>query len=242
MLENKSASLRTYLQESRIAKIIEIVLVMGIPPILFSGILLAGVEQLFYKTAFLLLFNLIAILLVFWGLKIRGNTLRDFGFDIHRKGRKYWLNTFLLSLLIFVLAMGGFLIGSVIAQNLVSTQPADLDTLSFLSGNPLYLIGSLISTYFFASFGEELIYRAFLITRIEEIGSSKRVATVIGVIISTLFFALAHFQWGPVGIIQTAGMGLMLGLSYVFFKRNLMANVLAHGYMDTLLLVSVYLQ
>ncbi len=51
---------------------------------------------------------------------------------------------------------------------------------------------------------------------------------------------LAHFDWGIVGIVQTAFMGLALAISYLVTKRNLWALVLAHACIDTLLLVQMY--
>ena len=44
-----------------------------------------------------------------------------------------------------------------------------------------------------------------------------------------------------VGIVQTTFMGLALTVSYVLVKRNLWVLVLAHAYIDTLLLVQMYL-
>jgi hypothetical protein len=44
-----------------------------------------------------------------------------------------------------------------------------------------------------------------------------------------------------VGIVQTTFMGLALAASYLLVKRNLWVLVLAHAYIDTVLLVQMYL-
>ena len=43
------------------------------------------------------------------------------------------------------------------------------------------------------------------------------------------------------GIVQTGFMGLALGICYVKLKRKLWALILAHAYMDTVLMVQLYL-
>ena len=53
-------------------------------------------------------------------------------------------------------------------------------------------------------------------------------------------FGLIHFDWGPVGMVQTAFGGLVLAIAYLKVKRNLWVNILAHGYMDTILMVPLY--
>jgi hypothetical protein len=63
----------------------------------------------------------------------------------------------------------------------------------------------------------------------------------MAVVISAVVFGLAHFDWGIVGILQTTFMGLALAISYLVVKRNLWVLVLAHAYIDTVLLVQMYI-
>lgn len=58
---------------------------------------------------------------------------------------------------------------------------------------------------------------------------------------SAALFGLAHFSWGPSGVIQTAFMGFALGAAYLRLGRNLWPTILAHAYMDTILFVQMYL-
>ena len=103
------------------------------------------------------------------------------------------------------------------------------------------LIATLGVVYVTASFSEEVIYRAFLMNRIAELGGSKRVSWIFAIVISSIAFGLAHYSWGPAGMVQTTFMGLALGTAYFVFGRRLWVVILAHGYMDTILLVQVYL-
>jgi membrane protease YdiL (CAAX protease family) len=92
-----------------------------------------------------------------------------------------------------------------------------------------------------SSFGEEVIYRAFIINRVAEMGAGARRAWWAAVAVSAVVFGLVHFDWGPMGIVQTAFMGLALGIAYLRVRRRLWVLILAHAYMDTILLVQMYL-
>jgi membrane protease YdiL (CAAX protease family) len=111
---------------------------------------------------------------------------------------------------------------------------------NYLQGNLPMLLLALAGVYIVSSFGEEVIYRGFLINRLEEIAHDGKAARRIAVVISAVVFGLVHFSWGIVGVVQTAFMGLALGIAYLVTKRNLWVLVLAHAYIDTLLLVQMY--
>ena len=91
-----------------------------------------------------------------------------------------------------------------------------------------------------SSFGEEVVYRAFLINRIGELGLDTKYGRIATVLISAVIFGLVHYEWGPTGMVSTGFMGLVLGICYLKFKQKLWILVLAHAYMDTMLLVQVY--
>lgn len=102
------------------------------------------------------------------------------------------------------------------------------------------LLLSLAAVYVVSSFGEEVLYRGFLITRLAEIGKQGRAAWWLATMANAVIFGLAHFGWGIVGMVQTTFMRLALGLAYLVTKRNLWALILAHAYADTLLLLQIY--
>ncbi len=103
------------------------------------------------------------------------------------------------------------------------------------------LLGALLAVFIVSSFGEEVIYRGFLITRISEMGGNGKNWLKVAVLISAIIFGLVHFEWGLTGIVQTGFMGLALGISFILVKRNLLALVLAHAYLDAILMIQMYL-
>jgi membrane protease YdiL (CAAX protease family) len=119
-------------------------------------------------------------------------------------------------------------------------ENADMSGYNYLYHNLPLLIVTLIGVYIVSSFGEEVIYRGFLITRIEEMGSGGKGLQSLAVLISAAVFGLVHFDWGLMGIGQTAFTGLAFAIAYIKVKRNLWINILAHGYMDTILIVQLF--
>lgn len=58
--------------------------------------------------------------------------------------------------------------------------------------------------------------------------------------LSSIAFGFAHYAWGLAGMVQTGFMGLALGVAYLAVGRNLWVTILAHGYMDTVLMMHMY--
>ena len=91
----------------------------------------------------------------------------------------------------------------------------------FLKFNNFWmLLLTLSGVYIVASFGEEVIYRAFLINRITELGLNTKGGKIIAVILSAIIFGLAHYNWGLMGVVQTTFMGLALGFSYTYLNKK----------------------
>lgn len=118
---------------------------------------------------------------------------------------------------------------------------ADLSIYDYLRDNLGMLFLSLVGVYIVSSFGEELVYRAFLINRIAQLGVGSKHATIIAVMLSSVIFGLVHYEWGAMGMIQTGFMGLAMGICYIKLKKRLWILILAHAYMDTILIVQMYL-
>ncbi|MBT8258516.1 MAG: CPBP family intramembrane metalloprotease, partial [Bacteroidia bacterium] len=118
---------------------------------------------------------------------------------------------------------------------------ADMSNYAFLKDNLGMLILVLAGVYVVSSFGEEVIYRGFLINRFSEFGKDSKTIRIIAVILSAVIFGFVHYSWGPMGIVQTFFMGLALGLCYIYMKKRLWIMILAHAYMDTILMVQMYL-
>lgn len=237
-----SNSIGKLLTTSKPARFLEILAVFGSAAlVIFLGLPLTG-DDLFAKQLVVVAANAVMLALVWLGLRLRGQKADSLGLTMRFAGWKAIAWGFAKSLAVLVMAMAGFILGSIIMMNLAGApQQADVSGYDFLKGNLTLFIVSLASIYFFSSFGEEVIYRGFLITRLEELFGGARKALVGAVLISSLIFGLAHFGWGLTGMVQTTFMGLALAVSFVLFKRNLWVLVAAHAYMDSALIWPLFL-
>jgi membrane protease YdiL (CAAX protease family) len=229
------------LHDSKLVGVLEIVIVFGAAAlVIFLGLPLVG-EDLFAKQLVIFAANLVMLTLVWLGLRLRGQGAAYLGLSVCWRGWKSLATGFAKSLLVLVLAMAGFMLGSIVMANITGIpQQADVSGYDFLQGNLAMLLVSLAAIYFVSSFGEEVVYRGFLINRVQDLLGGGKSAVWVAVIISSLVFGLAHYGWGPVGMVQTAFMGLALALSYLLFRRQLWILVAAHAYMDTALIVPLY--
>ena len=144
--------------------------------------------------------------------------------------------------IVFVCAAIAFAIGAVVMANIVGIpEGADFQSYEYLQGDLGMLLLSLAGVYISASFGEEVLFRGYLMTRCAEVFGGSKFGWRIAIAVSTLVFALIHYDWGISGVVQTGFMGFVLAYSYVRVNRNLWVNIIAHGIMDTILMVQPYL-
>jgi membrane protease YdiL (CAAX protease family) len=185
--------------------------------------------------------NVLMLVTIWTGLRLRGQTWEHLGLATRFAGLRAAGRTALQSIVVFVVAVAAFVAGAIVMANIMPAPPAaDMSGYQYLQGNPAMLLLALAAVLVVSSFGEEVLYRGFLITRLAEIGHEGTAAWRVAMVVSAVVFGLAHFSWGIVGVVQTAFMGMALAIAYVVTRRNLWSLILAHAYMDTLLLVQLY--
>jgi len=234
--------LRNHLQKNKLVKIGEI-LFLFIFVYAFIRLIIPFVgDNPILKQTVLWIANILMLIYVWVGLKLRGESWKDFGLTFKSISWRGGIKLFLLSLLVLVLALAGFIIGSIIMANITGIpEGANMTGYDYLKGNIGMLLLTLAGVYIVSSFGEEVIYRGFLITRISQIGADSKIARNLAVILSSIIFGLIHYSWGPMGMVQTGFMGLALGICYIKLKRRLWILILAHAYMDTILMIQMYM-
>jgi len=229
------------LRNQKLIGLLEIVGVFAAAAVIIViGLAFVG-DGLFARQLVLVAANIAMLFLVFLGLRLRRQSIAYLGLSLRFAGWKPVALGFAKSLAALALALGGFMFGSMVMVNITGIPgQADTSGYSYLQGNLPMLLVSLAAIYVVSSFGEEVVYRGFLINRLEELFGGGRKAIWTAVVLSSLIFGLAHFGWGIVGVVQTTFMGLALAGSYLLFRRNLWVLVAAHAYMDTALIVPMY--
>ncbi len=176
-------------------------------------------------------------------LRVQGTNWSHLGVSFTFEGWRTVGVTIRQALIVLVLAAAAFAIGAVVMANIVGIpEGADLQSYDYLKGDLGMLLLSLAGVYVVSSFGEEVLFRGYLMTRCAEAFNGSQLGWRIAIGISTVVFALIHYDWGITGIVQTGCMGFVLAYAYLRLKRNLWVNIVAHGIMDTMLLVPLYLE
>ena len=114
-------------------------------------------------------------------------------------------------------------------------------TLPDVSTLTLYLI-MMALVWTTNSFGEEMVFRGFLMSRFAQIFGGSRGAWILAAFAQALIFGLGHAYQGIAGIIITGVVGLVFGLSYLLARRNLWPLIIAHALINTWGLTALHLQ
>jgi uncharacterized protein len=117
----------------------------------------------------------------------------------------------------------------------------NLQDFAFLRGNLGMTLAAIAAVWVLAAFGEEMVYRGYLLNRVADLGNRTTLAWVASLVVVTSAFGFAHSYQGVTGIVDEGLMGLLLALIYFGTGRNLAVPIVAHGVQDTIDAVLIYL-
>ena len=112
-------------------------------------------------------------------------------------------------------------------------KPGAPELANEITGNVKNAVLALLFVWTFAAFGEEIVYRGYLLTRAADVGKRSVAAFWIGVVLVSILFGYGHYYKGVSGVIDSGVAGLILGTAYILAGRNLWACILAHGFIDS---------
>ena len=145
-----------------------------------------------------------------------------------------WLRTILMAA---VTAVGLQVVSTYVTEPLMThfgSRPADLSEFRPLVGNLRLALGALAVVWTFAAFGEEFVYRGYVLTRMADMAGNSPRAWAGSVVGAAVLFAIGHYYQGATGMVDSGVTGLVLGTLYVRAGGNLWVTILAHGLTDTL--------
>jgi len=116
----------------------------------------------------------------------------------------------------------------------------DLSRFESMQGNLPMLLLFLAVSWTTAGFGEEIIWRGFVMTRGARILGGSMGAWILSLFLASAVFGLLHLYQGAVGVVLTGFAGFVLGVVYLVSGRNLWASIFAHGLTDTLSFLIIY--
>jgi uncharacterized protein len=184
----------------------------------------------FSKTPFLLAFGWLSQ----WS---RGVSWRSIGLTLYRN----WKITLGMGMAAGVLmeALEIFLTQPLLVR--VLHKPPNLEVFRALHGNLTLTMIFIVLAWMVAAFGEEMVYRGYLMNRVAHLMNCTRRAWIISLIVVHVGFGLAHAYQGLTGVIDEGLMGILLGLIYLGTGRNLAVPIVAHGIADSIDFVLIFL-
>jgi len=181
------------------------------------------------KTPFLLL-------LAWVSMRLRGVRWRDLGFARYRS----WPLTLTLGIVAGAVAETfQLLVTQPLLVRFTGKQP-DLSDFRALTGNVKWTLIALAFTWTLAAFGEELVWRGYLMNRVAGLGNRTRFAWIVSLLVVNAVFGFAHSNQGVTGIAEEGIAGVLLGLIYLGTGRNLAVPIVAHGIQDTTDMVLIF--
>ncbi len=170
-------------------------------------------------------------------LRLRGLRWKDMGLvRFHSWGRTLTLGV--------LCGTGIELLELFVSQPLLEKMTGKAPNLSpFLAmrGNVRTGILLLAFVWIFAAFGEEMIYRGYLMNRVAALLRNSRAAWIVSLIVVSMVFGAAHIGQGITGQLENVLDGMLLGLAYLAGGRNLAIPIVAHGVTDTVDLLLIFL-
>ena len=172
-------------------------------------------------------------------LKLRGTRWVDMGLA----RPKSWPRTLLVSL--------AAILGTIILINVVSAaaiylsgsqlSEPDISRFNPMTGNLSFLLLGVTFALTTNAFGEEMLFRAFLTTWFADVLHKTRAGWTFAALASSILFGLAHYGEGITGMFTNGSFGLLFAIIYVRNRNNLWPLIIAHGIMNSLRYLLVYL-
>lgn len=189
-----------------------------------------------------LFWSFTTLLVASWRMKVRGVTWKDLGLAKPKSIKKTLLIAGLTVVAIIVCLTAFNIIKDMIpyfAEKEVILAETTEPTVSkfgdlkgnwwvFLSIMPMVLIESML---------EELLDRGFLINWFEKLFSKTSIATLLAVALQAAIFGFRHSNDISERSITVGIIGLIMGIVYVKFGRNLWPIIIAHCFLNTMSMV-----
>ena len=123
----------------------------------------------------------------------------------------------------------------------ITGEALDLSAFDALRDDPLALIVTLPVVWAIAAFGEEIVFRGYMMQRFTRLFGNSKLSLVLNILLISAVFGYAHNYQGLSGILLAGTTGAILATIFHFKRYNLWFNIIIHGVVDTFALVIFYL-
>ncbi len=122
----------------------------------------------------------------------------------------------------------------------ITGVPIVYSNMEQLKGNLPTAITWLLIVWVTAAFGEEIIFRGYLMRQFVKFFGDSKISLVINILILCSFFGYMHMQQGITGQLVAGCTGAMLSITFYLRKYDLWFMVVVHGTFNTLGILSFY--
>lgn len=177
-----------------------------------------------------------ALLVIWCLLRLARERWRDLGL----RRPPSWIRTLALAGLCAVsLEAVAFLVIVPVLRTIEVPLP-DLSRFAGMEGNLPMLLLFLAVSWTTAGFGEEVIWRGFVMGRAARVFGGTRGAWIASLAVTCVVFGLLHAYQGPAGIALTGFAGLVFGVLFLANGRNLWLPIFTHALTDTFSFLALY--
>ena len=151
-----------------------------------------------------------------------------------------WPRTLGVAVLATIAIIGWFTLGSMLVEQMGLQTPDVVEVLGWVTQSQFhFILWIVLVAVFAAGLGEELLWRGFLMDRMERVAGLAGRAWLI-ILIQGILFGLPHLYQGWGGVIITGVVGLGLGWLRYNRKGNLWALIIAHIAVDVIMMSLAY--
>jgi membrane protease YdiL (CAAX protease family) len=118
--------------------------------------------------------------------------------------------------------------------------PIDYSSMRHLKGDLQTTIIWLLIVWATAAFGEEIIFRGYLMRQFVKFFGESRISLTIIILVISSFFGYMHMQQGITGQIVAGSTGALFSLIFYMRKYDLWFMIVIHGIFNTLGILSFY--
>jgi len=195
---------------------------------------------LFLKSGSLLLMGVFFSVFLSWvGLRLQQRNWSDVGLKRPSNLKNVLLTVIVATVALIVLS---YILRHIVT--LVTNQAPNLEVFNALGGNPAALLIGLVVVWTFGAFGEEMLFRGFLINAFYKLFPtnyfSDRIKWGMSLFVTSILVGFGHAYQGITGMILTGIIGFCFGLIYLYSNHNLWPGILTHGLYDTVAFVMVF--
>ena len=119
-------------------------------------------------------------------------------------------------------------------------QPIDFSAFKVYEGNLPAILGLFVYIWASAAFGEEILFRGYLMRQFVKFFGDSRVALILNIVILSAVFGWIHAYQGITGQIITGIISVITATIFYFRKYDLWFCIAIHGFFDTIALVFMY--